>query len=455
MKTREIIDFVHDLKYEDLPDNVVEHAKKCFLDSLGCMLGASQTSMGETFIDFAKENTAKGDSTVIGDGYKTSSLFASFVNSALSNVLDFDDTGFGHTGSIIIPAALSVAEDIEANGKELILSIVVGYEVASRASSFLRTETPSTVDHWMSITAGTTTQTNGAAATASKLLGLNKDEINNSFGIVTSTAPCPGHRKKREIGGIRPTIKASYGWASMMGILAALMAKGGLTAVLNAFDGNLGIFSMREDRTSGFFENMTDGLGEKFAITQFGFKPYSCCRHYHTTLDGTFSIMSEENVQVEDIESVTIKARTLLTDGDHDIRRPQSPTDAQFSGPYIVATALVNGKVIPDLFTEEEIRNPKTLEVLDKISFIADPRFDPPGRGIEVQIQTVDGKTFRRTVLDPKGSNENPMSDKEFKDKFRSLALTAVTPEKTEQIIKITEKLEELEKMSSLTKLLC
>lgn len=458
MITKKFVDFVYDLEYESLTEDVIGYAKKTLLDSLGCMLGGSQTSIGKVFIDFAKENPAEGRATVIGDGYKTSILFAPFVNSALNNILDFDDTSIGHTASTVIPAAISAAESVIANGPDLITSIVVGYEVANRVCFFFQSKIPKIVGKSINIWDNTTLQTYGAVAAASKLLGLDKNEMMNAFGISSTTAPSPGtpsFAKKREIGGHRSTIKASYGWSSMMGVLAAIMAKRGLTAVSNTFDGNLGFWCISKQRKLGFLDDITDELGKKYTITQIGFKPYPCCRHIHSSLDATSILMKEKNIEAEDVESVTIKTRSLLTDEHHDIRRPQSMTDAQFSVPYCVATMMVHGELTPDLFEDEDIKNPRTLEMIDRIKIVADDRFEKTKyTSCELNIQTSDGTTFSRTIMNPRGSTENPMSDQELKNKFRYLSSNAVSPDKAEKIIKIVDALEELEDISSLTKLL-
>ena len=128
------------VKYNNLPKDVIEKAKICILDSIECTLGGSATNIGKIVINspIAKEC---GNSTIFGHKKKTSLTSAVFINSTLSNILDFDDTYIGHPGATIVPVALNIAEYTNACGKDLITAIILAYEISIRIGLALRPAT--------------------------------------------------------------------------------------------------------------------------------------------------------------------------------------------------------------------------------------------------------------------------------------------------------------------------
>jgi 2-methylcitrate dehydratase PrpD len=127
--------FVCKLTYEDLPGAVIEKTKELILDQLGCQLAGSTLPWTQPAYDYVADYGGRGESTVVGFGFRTSAQDAAFVNASFGHGCMGDDTDsvcHAHLGSIIIPAALALGEREAISGKEFIKAVVVGYDVASR-----------------------------------------------------------------------------------------------------------------------------------------------------------------------------------------------------------------------------------------------------------------------------------------------------------------------------------
>lgn len=130
--TEILADYVMRTDFSDLPKDVVERAKLCILDSLGCALGGLTTRITSSVIA-ALSRSSDGESTIVGHGKKVGCKDAAFINSTLANALDYDDDNWvGHPSATTIPAALAVAEQQGASGKDFLTSYAVGYEVVTR-----------------------------------------------------------------------------------------------------------------------------------------------------------------------------------------------------------------------------------------------------------------------------------------------------------------------------------
>ena len=130
--TEEIGDFIARSSFSDLSDEVVRKAKFRLLDSFGCGFGGARSVLGKTAVEALAE-ISSGDATVIGSRHKTGVGTSAFLNAALINALDFDESSpAGHLSSTLIGTLLAMTGQTDASGRHLILSYVTGYEVGAR-----------------------------------------------------------------------------------------------------------------------------------------------------------------------------------------------------------------------------------------------------------------------------------------------------------------------------------
>jgi len=440
-------------KYDNLPKDVIEKAKICILDSIGCTLGGSVTNVGEKVINslIAKEC---GFSTIFGHKKKTSLTSAIFINSTLSNILDFDDTYIGHPGATIVPVALSVGENTNASGKELITAVVLAYEVAIRIGLGLRPTVERKYIHGHG-----TWQVFGAVVVASKLLRLNTGEIANALGIAGANAPLPS-AMKTVYGLTGPTMaKNNYGTASEVGVQSALLASGGFTGPKDIFNGDTGFWRMIGTNHSDLDKILNKTLGIEYRILNNTFKPYPCCRLIHSSIDAVLNIVNDNDINLSDIEKILIKTVNPLHRPPFSIyQAPENMITGEMNALYAIACALRNIEPL-EWYERKNILDESLLEVTKKIEFEVDPnadklfRKDPGTIPATALIHLKNGKDYLKEVLIPKGDPRNPLTLEDLIKKFKRLALKALDNEyQVMSLVNMIIKLEKLEDINELTK---
>lgn len=448
--TEALVDYAIREEYNRIPSEVVKFTKTCILDSLGCSLGGYQTRIGDIILRFVKGFGGRREATIFGDGGKIPSVHAAFANASFGNSLDFDDCfkDVGHTGSATIPAALAVGEYTEASGRDVIAAVVSGYEVATRIGEAM---TPS-IKRKLKVTfGGSSVQVFGAVTAAAKLLGLDFQKTQHAFGIAGAIAPLQSDAgwHNRPLHWVKETA-----FPAKAGTLAAFLASMGFVGNRRVLEGAGGFCLMFSDRCD--FDKMTENLGKEYNILQNSFKPYSCCRRQHASLDAIKKILDDNNLRNEDIKEVVIKQTNIDHHRDYS---PRYLVDAQFSLPYTVAMMIMGITPGPDWYAEETLTNYEVHAIMKKVTVETDPEADKimaeehkmVGKGI---IYTKDGNRCEEFVEYPKGDPMNPLTDRELGEKFRHLASFALKQEQIGEIVRLLERLEKLDCVSELTNLL-
>ncbi|MEM3704027.1 MAG: MmgE/PrpD family protein, partial [Candidatus Bathyarchaeia archaeon] len=316
-------EYITTFSFADLPTNVVEKVKLLFLDFIGLCSASKKTLWSKAATEIANEQRSQGKSSIIGLEKQTSVLNAAFANGVMAHSLEFDDTHIQttlHPGSAVIPAALSTAEEENLSGKDLIASIVLGYEVAIRVAKSVY---PSHIERGFHITG--TVGTFGAAVAASKNLGLKERQIVDAIGLAGTQAA--GVFEFAADGAMSKRIHA--GKAAMNGVLAALLAKKGVTGPQKIFEGDYGFCRAYSD--SYVPELIIAELGEKFLIEDVFLKAYACCGHFQQPMINTIELAIENDIQHKDVRSVTVsiyKSASLPCFRKYDVR---APLEAQLS----------------------------------------------------------------------------------------------------------------------------
>jgi 2-methylcitrate dehydratase PrpD len=452
-QTEFLADYICKARFEDFPRKVVEKAKACIMDSIGCALGGYRTELGRRVINVMKELDGRRESTIIGDGEKLGCLQASFANTYLANLLDFDDTYkfLGHPNNTIVPTGLALGERFHVSGLTYLTAVIVGYEVSIRIGLALIP----TLTRLKTINLPVTPwQTIGAATVAARLLNLSKAQVVDAIGIAGNyaSAPVKGVKVKDQPYCAKD---GKMGHASASGVLAAILAKSGIVGNRRILDTEANYWvATGSDRCD--FESITKDLGREYEINGVSFKPYPCCRYLHPALDAVKSIMAGKEASIGDIDAITV--RTIeLTPVFHDTK-PQTLVDLQYNLPYPIAMLLLGVKPGLDWYAEDQIEAFKSLGIGNKVRIVVDPleeeRMYTEGKwGATVEFTLKSGKTIERYVKYALGEPEKPMTDKQLKEKFRDM-VGAKSRNRAEKISKDICKLEELKDLSDLTELL-
>lgn len=451
-ETADITAWVADLRWEDLPLDIVRQTKRCLRDFLACLAGGARSEPGRISAELALHWHGPREATLIGTSEHVAARHAAFAHATMANALDYDDTYFGHHGSTTFPVVLAAAEKWRCTGREFLLAAVAGYEIGVRAMALLDPLIPRYRAMW---DLGTL-QAFGAVVAAAKLAGLDQQGIANALGIITGTSPVPLPRKQRYPGEGRSMLKSAYGWAADAAIVAAELTRAGFTGPGYALDDNMGFWTSCSSDLLGI-SSFSEGLGQAWAIVDVAFKPYMACRFIHPVLQGVEEIINQHPITPSDIKRVEIRSFSLLADEHHYILQPVSGTDAQFSVPYTVAALLYEGGLTPETYENQMLQNPDILELAKRIVVEVEPEFDTayPGRlSAHVRIVTHDGHIEETTVRNPKGSPNQPLTDAILLNKLHTLADPLLGRGQVNEITAVVEELENLPGLEPLVRLL-
>jgi 2-methylcitrate dehydratase PrpD len=420
METKALASFIANLNYEMLSASTQQMAKQCILDAIGCTIRGSIEAPGQIIEKVVGSQGGKSQATVLSaKPFRTTALNAALANGAFNHSLDFDDlhnASIIHLGTVVVPAALAVAEQIGASGQQLITAVVAGYEVGARVGEAVN---PEAYFFWHTTgTAGTF----GAAAAAAKLLELNAEQAAHCLG--TAGTQAAGLWEFLQEGAMSKTLHA--GKAAFNGILAAVLAKEGFTSASRILEGEKGFCLAMTPAAK--LNKLTDGLGGgTYKIDENSFKPYACCKHCHAANNAAQVLRSKHGIESTQVKAINIKTNSVA-DNLVNNPYPQNAYGSKFSIQYCVAAALRYGKVGIEEFCQEKIQDAETRRMMQLVQVDIDPELDaeykrnPDKWSVLVSVETVDGKKYLQFIEYPKGDPQNPVSYAESEEKFRSLA---------------------------------
>ena len=405
-ETATLAAYVADLKFEDIPDEVKARAKALTLDFLGSAIRARRDAESTPSLLKMLEALAldgKGKSTVFGDAKTWTPAVAALLNGALGHSLDFDDTHADsslHASAPVVPAAFAVGELVGASGRDVLTAIVAGYEVCCRLGNALDPTSHYARGFHPTATAGTY----GAAAAASKLFGLSKEQIVAAFGVSGSQAA----------GSLQFLVNGAWnkryqvGAAAMNGVIAATLARNDFVGATESIEGKHGLLVGYSDNAHP--DKAVAGLGKTYETMKIGVKPYPSCRYTHAALDALIAMRREHNLTPDQIRRVEIglhRNGITLTGDAATKRHPTSIVGGQFSMFFTGAVALDQGRFGWDDY--DRLGDAAVDALADKFEVVQDDRLEV-GRthpfGARVSITTDDGypraalsRSLRRTQL--------------------------------------------------------
>lgn len=412
---------VHRIRFVDLPEHAVVSSKRDILDTLGAALGGSVAPGIAELAELVTYWGGRGESSLWVLGGRVPAPQAALVNAAMGHALDFDDTydrgGNIHPGISTLAASLAVAElQGSVSGQDLVLSVALGLDVACRLAL------AATVDRGWHRTAAIGIF--GATAAAGKLLRLSVEQLVHAFGIAYSQAA--GNRQCILDGALTKRLQA--GQAASSAVLAALLAQRDFTGARDVFTGRYGFFPMYQPEGYAL-EPITEGLGTVFRGAELSFKPYPCGRGNHATIDIALELYrqldlasAQEGKEIAAVV-VTTDAQTYAAQfapGTHK-RRPTQVVEAQFSLPFLIATALTLGRV--GIGEVARVDYPPVLALAARLEGAV--RQDAPTGWAQIRVQRTDGRTETLAMTTPSGSPEKPLSDAQLRAKFRDCAAHA------------------------------
>ncbi len=448
--TEKFADFCEQLRYEDLPHDVIKRTKLLILDTVGIIIRARHDAESTSSLVSAIEKLemSNGSCQVFSDNKSYSPSAAALLNGTLAHSLDFDDTHAEaslHSSAPILAAALAAAEMNKSSGQQLITACVVGYEIQIRLGLAGGSSSHYKKGFHPTATCGIF----GAAAAAGYLMGLTKEQYISAFGIALSQSA--GSMQFLTDGAW--TKRSHVGQAAQNGLSCAIMAAEGFKGPSKAFEGQWGYF--HSYASGGDMEKAIDGLGKKFETLNLGVKPYPSCRYSHAAIDGIIELKNELGFSTAELDDIDIglseTALNIIGYPLSDKQNPKSVVDGQFSMPFCAAVTVKSGGLKWDDY-KNHLNDRDTLSLCNKIKVSPDKDAEeccPEYMSAKVKV-VVKGKKYEKFVKIPKGEPENFMEDSEFISKFRSLTEPYLSNERIDQLTGSMLKLDQSNNINSI-----
>jgi len=380
--------FIGGLRWADVPEQVRLRTVALVRDFAAVCRAGATAPTAQLAATYAAAQHAGDQATLLCDGKRASATGAAWANGVLANALDLDDGHRlvkGHPGANVIPAALSVAETIDAPREDVLAAITVGYEVAVRAGIALHFRA---ADYHGSGAWGAI----GAAAAGARLLGLDAGQTGHALGLAEYHAPMAPIM--RSVADPAMT-KDGCGWGAMTGTSSALLAADGFTATDSAI---LEVLRGPESR-----------LGERWYVEEMYVKAYPCCRWSQPAIVAALAVRRRYGLEPEAIGRVTVP--TFAAAAALSRRPPRTTEDAQYSLVWPVACALIDGDfgvahVLAPGLDEERVH-----DLAGRIVVQVDPDLEADFPGIRrsaVTVETTDGTRLSSPLCAAPGEPEDP-----------------------------------------------
>ena len=445
--TAKIARFVVDAKYETIPSKAIENAKIAVRDCLGVALAGSKEEDAKICAEIARQENAKEEATVIGQRFRSSALQAAFANGTAAHAMDFDHsfTLMGQPTAPIIPAVFALGESLGASGRQILEAYTTGFEVTGKLAYSLR---DSKHDAWH---APSTLGSFGAAAGCAKLLGLSASQIEMALGIAASMA-------SGIVGNFGTMTKPLHvGLGARNGVLAGKLAQSGYTANAQAIEAGMGFYNVFHGGTTIHSEAIEE-LGRSYALERDGIriKPYPCGGLTHQAIDTVLDFRAKHGITPEMVESIDVDVMRHTYDRII-FKIPQTGIQGKFCMPYLLARAIIDGRVFIDAFTESAVRDPNVLKLAERIQMRLDnnlPSRELGSRPCRVTLRLKNGQTYSREVQHSKGGPEAPLTADELKGKFTDCARQTLSESSTQRVSDYLDQLDTLKDIRPLCQLL-
>ena len=430
--SEEMASWIACLRYEDLPAEVIARAKRVLLDSIGCAIGALNVEPVQIARRVVLEQGGNPVANPLGCDWKTSCDQAAFLGGLAIRYFDFNDyTTTGSHPSTNVAAALAMAQAGGLSGKDLIVGLVVGYEVQMRIRTVLE---KSKQDYWDQSTALHYT----AAAVAGKLLRLPPLKFAHALALagihaVTLAEVRRGKLSMWKAGAEPMGIKN--------GIYAALLARSGMTGPLTVLEGNHGFGkAVSGDINPRIFRDPP----KTFQILTSCIKPWPCLFVAQAPIAAALEVRTK-GVDPEKIRKITLSLSDFGFKQQKRFMKSGISTreDADHSAVYCVVRALLDGRVWLHHFEEKYFKEPRVLDLLKKVSLRFDPSL-PKKMGAKVEVVIDGGKQFSSRVPYAPGHVKNPLSEDRFLEKFYGLCDGDLGRDRSQKAAELVSKVEEI-----------
>jgi len=446
--TKQLARYVVNLRYRDIPPEVISRAKDCLLDTITVALYGSTKPWSQSVVQFVKGLGLAGRSTVFGDRRPAPAHLAALANGTMAHAFELDNVrqpGAGvHPGATAFLPALAVGEAQRTNGKDFLTAFVAACEVMSRIGVAAGNALEKRGFHAPGLTG-----TFGGAVAAGRLLDLDENKMVHALGIAGSYSGGLMEFSRCQEGAM---IKRLHlGKAAEGGVTAASLARRGFAGPESVLEGQFGFCRAFSDSPN--LSRLTYRLGREFESLNICIKRYACHINAHAPIEGLEKLSQQNGFEPRDVREITVAGIEKLVTH-HAIYQPKDLMAAQYSIPFCVALSLYCDPKDPESFTEKRISDEKILTMMRKVHLGVDPEIEKKGwdRAARVTLSLRDGRRPSALVVHFKGTPHNPMSRSELEEKARNLTRHLLSGGKLERLVETVRSVEKVDDISKLTR---
>jgi 2-methylcitrate dehydratase PrpD len=439
--------FVAETDFANLSEKVLTNAKMHILDTLGAALVGATTDTAAIAFDYCERLGHSDESTIWGTNQKSSAPMAAFANGLLGHAIDFDDWDAfihaGHPTCMVAAAALSLGEAIGSSGKDLLKAYALGIEILTKIAA----NAPNVQDRGFH---GTPVLGSiGAAIACASLMRLDPEKIKAALGIAASGA---GGIHRQQGSMVKPFHAAN---AARNGVEAGLLAEKGFTADAAIIEAPRGFCDTFFGPGTCNYEKMITDLGQPYFLESpgLGLKLHPCSAPQFLAADAALDLKREHTIHFSDVAKMEVSIPPMRYQRHY---HPEVKTGlrGKFAINYVVALAFLDGKLEIDTFTDAKANEPEVQNALSKVKVIVDDTIPEPGPYCPVSVELKDGRRFTYTARIAKGHPQNPMTEEEVLNKFRSNAKSVISEEQSAELVQDVQHLETIGNVRKLIELL-
>jgi len=435
--------YATELKYEDIPEDVIRIAKRSILDTIGCAFGGYGAGPSKIAVKLASDVSSKQPATILISGVKTSPDLAVFANGIMIRYLDFNDAfvslthGAGHP-SDTIAALLTSAEVTARSGRELVTATVLAYEVFCKIADVFD-YLGNGIDH-------STITGIAAAVGAGRVMGLTAQQMVHAIGITVGGNTATRQGRADELSNWKAFAAAD---ACRKAIFAVQLAQNGMTGPGQVFEGRYGFF-----KVMGRQPVQPPRLGEPYGIRRAFTKRFPLGQFSQTVAQAAVEarplLKSPDDIQEVNIH-VSHSAIKIMADGP-DKWRPQTHETADHSIPYAASLVLMYGKIDPEYYEDPYLHDPHLLDLVSRVKILPSDEADRTEQEfnlceLEVVLKSGARQTFR--VEYHRGHFKNPMTDAEMEEKFRLMAQKHLSADRVDNLLRLLWGIESVPQVSA------
>ena len=453
---RAIARFVVEFDATALDDALRAAARRLVEDQLAVQIGCASLPWSKQILDLTLASARPGRSTIVRSARKVSAVDAAFVNAIYGHGFEYDDAhpeSASHPGCCVVPTALALGEELDAALEDVLVAMIVGYEVYARIGCMAAPELLSRGFHPHAVLANF-----GAAAVAAKLKRFDEETTLHALAIASSHAS--GLTEYTSSGGSVKRVHAGIGVRN--GMAAADMARAGITGPTAFLTGNKGFYRTFLQKTVGHDQAARFARSAPFEIEKLWIKPYCCCGCIHAYIDATRTLAGKAADIVAVDVAIQRTSNVVVGNLNASAYTPATIEQVQFSLPMQMAFALRgmgNGYQVHQDYMSRKFDLDPADEIVKTAKLVRiehDPGLDEkyPGKFVASLVARYrDGTSERVFVENSTGTAPNPISDDELDAKFRELTVGALGEKQSGELLQRIKRLSGPQKVSSLATL--